>query len=327
MATSPSPGRGAKTPLVIATWSFSAVGVSACAKALCDGSSALAAVVDGVTAVELDETVTSVGYGGLPTNVGRLELDAAIMTGDGRIGAVAAVPDCKAAAPVAKAVLDHCRHTMLAGEGAAVFARAHGLTSDSDTDLLSAHARKRFDEYCAASNRGHPESQPVSQSSDPEALLHTDTVGMICVDRNGDIAACCATSGMEFKENGRVGDAPIVGAGVFADRAVGAAVASGEGDKMIRYCMSFLAVEEMRRGASPTDACQTAVRRIREADPGCQAAICAVDVRTGATGASCTREGFKLALWDEAVDSRDFVPRIVPVQGLPPCKPWKHTCV
>lgn len=311
-------------PCVVSTWSFSAIGAAACAESLSKGSTALDAVVDGVTTVELDPSVTSVGFGGLPNKDGKLELDAALMTGDGRVGAVAALPGCKASAPVARAVLHHCRHTMLAGEGAAAFARLHQLGDDGNGDLLSPHARRRFEEYCAAHGSTDACQDKPRTGGDAEARLHTDTVGMICRDKDGAIAACCATSGMEFKDAGRVGDAPVVGAGVYADETVGAAVASGEGDKMMRYCMSFLVVEEMRRGATPSSACESAVKRVRSADPGCQAAVCAMDARTGEVGASCTRDGFKIAVWDGGTD---HALSIVAVQGVPPCEPWRHTCV
>jgi N4-(beta-N-acetylglucosaminyl)-L-asparaginase len=302
---------------VVGTWSFSAVGVRACARSIVAGESALDAVVAGVRAVELDPSVTSVGYGGLPTAEGALELDAAVMTGDGSVGAVAAMPCCRAAAPVARAVLMDSRHTLLAGGGAAAFAAARGLAADSVGDLLTPHARKRLAEHLSGAD--------LPNAPSGEDGLHTDTVGMICLDASGALAACCATSGMEFKDGGRVGDAPLVGSGLFADGDVGAAVASGEGDKMIRFCMAFLVVEELRRGATVQDACETAVRRVRDADSGCQAAICAIDARTGAVGAACTRDGFKVVEWDsgDPVDE----PRLVAVPGLPPRKLWRHTCV
>jgi N4-(beta-N-acetylglucosaminyl)-L-asparaginase len=163
------------------------------------------------------------------------------------------------------------------------------------------------------------------ESTSAEDNLHTDTVGMICIDGAGEIAACCATSGLEFKAGGRVGDAPLVGAGVYADGAVGAAVASGEGDKMLRFCVAFLVVEEMRRGASAQAACDAAVRRVCDGDPTCQAAVCALDARTGESGAACTREGFKVVVWEEEGDLEE--PRVVAVPGCSPATPWKHTCV
>lgn len=309
------------TPRVIATWSFSAVGVRAAAAALSRGASALDAVVAGVKAVELDPTVTSVGYGGLPSRSGALELDAAVMTGSGAVGAVAALPRCRAAAPVALAVLRSSPHAMLAGAGAADFAEDHALAAPAGSDdLLTAHARRRLAEF-----RAGEDAAQVAARKPVEDRLHTDTVGMVCVDAAGEVAACCATSGLEFKAAGRVGDAPLVGAGLYALAGVGAAVASGEGDKMVRFCLSFAVVEEMRRGASAQAACDAAVRRVREADPTCQAAICAVDSRDGTFGAACTRDGFKVVQW--VADSPGDGAVTVAIPGVAPATPWKHTCV
>lgn len=316
MASSPSSPPPPPPALAIATWTFSAVGISACAARLAAGDAALDAVVAGVAAVEADDTVTSVGYGGLPTACGALELDAAVMDGGRVVGAVGALPGCRGAARVALAVATRCEHAMLVGRGALAFAAAAGLADGGGAGLLTDAARERWRVFREGGE---------GEGGEGEDAMHTDTVGVICLDGRGGMGACCATSGKEFKLGGRVGDAPLIGAGVYADDEVGAAVASGDGDGMIRFCLSFLVVELMRGGKRAGEACEEAMERVRKKEPGCQAAICAVDARTGEMGYSCTRQGFNVVIWEAGMKVDEF--KTVPVPGLPPGQKWKHTCL
>jgi N4-(beta-N-acetylglucosaminyl)-L-asparaginase len=317
---------------VLGTWRFSKGGVSAGAEVARSGGSALDAVVTAVRTVEHDPAVTSAGIGGLPNAAGVLQLDAALMTGSGRVGAVMALEGFPDAVSAADAVLRHCRHPVLAGKGAADFATAHGLERLPPEDLLTEHARKRYAEHCQGLTRSGQTrardkcaSDGSAENADDREMPHTDTVGIICRDHNGDIAVGCATSGMQFKDVGRVGDSPLVGAGLYADKAAGAAVASGDGDQMLRFCLAFLVVEAMRGGKTAQEACEAAVARVMVSDPGCQAAICAMEAATGRTGAACTRNGFYVVEWIEERDAASG-PQTVHVAGAREAA-WAHTCL
>lgn len=318
-------------PKVLGTWQFSTGGVFASARELAGGKDALSAATAGVTAVELDESVTSAGCGGLPNCHGILQLDAAVMTGDGRVGAVMALERCRAAAPVAEAVLHHSRHSALAGDGATAFAKSRGFHVHDNDSLLSAHAHKRFLEHLVSNKTsydGHAETQheTADGTKPPPEMSHTDTVGIITLDRNGRMAAGCATSGMQFKDAGRIGDSPLVGCGLFVDESGGAAVASGDGDQMIRYCLCATAVELMRGGASAQEACDILMRRVYSADPRCQAAMCAM-TPDGNSGMSCTRRGFYVVEWEYSATNDHVQPRVMEAPSVCNEAKWKHTCV
>lgn len=303
---------------VIATWPFSRCGIEAAKASLSKSNDAITAVEVGIKAVELDPSVTSAGYGGLPNASGDLELDAALMTSDGRTGAVMALHDHQSAITPARYVMERCNHAILSGEGAKQFAKDQGLHQSDN--LLTEHAKRRYEAYLQEESTGN--TTKTEQGIDDEKMMpHTDTVGMIARDSTGLIVAGCATSGMQFKHPGRVGDSPVFGAGLYADIA-GAAVASGDGDTMLRFCMSFLAVERMRQGDNAEYACEYVVRRVREANPNCQAAIAAMD-RNGCTGAACIYGGFTTMEW--SVDSsQDVVMKMVPGQTG---NSWLHSCV
>lgn len=296
---------------IIATWAFSESGVRAAAECLGRTNDALAAVETGISVVEHDPVVTSVGYGGLPNATGNLQLDAAIMTSTGRMGSVMALSGFRTAIPAACAVLKHSPHPLVTGSTATAFAtRAMGPVKNQK-GLLTAHAGMRYAQFAAGqiSSAAH---------GDENTMAHTDTVGMIARDQAGLLVAGCATSGMQFKMDGRVGDSPIFGAGLYAD-ACGAAVASGDGDRMLRFCLSFLVVERMRMGEDVQQACRYAVDRVKQAEPRCQAAVAAMSSQ-GELGASCTHGGFTAVTWTGGeVEKR-------PVDGAGQEK-WAHSCV
>lgn len=301
---------------IVATWAFSAPGVVTAASILTNGGGALDAVEHGIHAVELDTRVTSAGYGGLPNALGRLQLDAALMTDDGRIGAVMALEGFRAAVPAARRVLDHSPHSILGGDGAAAFASAHGMVAATNAaQLLSPHAKNRYKQF----RNGEIGPGP---HRDHATMPHTDTVGMIARDADGRLAAGCATSGMQFKAPGRVGDSPIVGAGLYADE-VGAAVASGDGDQMLRFCIAFLVVEQMRGGEEVQQACEAAMRRVHAADPKCQAAVTGMSP-DGGVGAAATHGGFRVVRWRAGTGAEDVQNEEARAVSE---TTWKHSCV
>lgn len=302
---------------VISTWPFSLDGAKAAVRLLRNQASALEAVTTGIEIVELDPTVTSAGYGGLPNADGILQLDAAVMTSTGQAGAVIAVENLPSAIRLARLVMQRSTHTILTGTGATRFAVECGLRPYSDvSELLTPHAKKRYEEYRGGVMHAEGHKDGV------DGMKHTDTVGMIARDAAGNIAVGCATSGMEFKAVGRVGDSPIIGAGLFADES-GAAVASGDGDRMLRFCIAFLVVERMKLGDSVNDACMHAMLRVAKKDRGCQAAVVAMDGK-GNSGAACTHLGFQVAHWKEGVGDE-----VVEMREAPSVKTdsWQHSCV
>lgn len=299
---------------IVATWKFSHLGVEAASTVLKETSNALDAVETGIKIVEEDEGVTSVGYGGLPNSKGELQLDAALMTSTGKQGAVLALTGHRSAISVARTILHHSKHPMLAGDGAVLFSLNHGGKLIPNRNLLSPHATERFFEVSA---RAAPQL-PAAAFHTEGGMPHGDTVGMLACGKDGLVAGC-ATSGMQFKHPGRVGDSPIFGAGLYADEC-GAATATGDGDQMLRFCLSFLIVEQIRSGNSPMAACQYAIKRFHSACPDSQAAVIAIN-STGQVGAAASHNGFSYIQWtaDEGI-------RTIPVAGQ--CfTPWKHSCV
>jgi len=273
---------------IAGTWLFSRGGVDASISKLSGGGSALDAAEDGVRYVELDEDVTSVGVGGLPDERGVLTLDAALMTGSGELGAVCGLEGHRSAIPVAKLVLEKSPHTILTADGAAELAKRHGLEPVDNAELITPHASRRYEEWV---QRGKKEQLKNERK-------HTDTVGILVRDASGKLAVGVATSGAEFKGHGRVGDSPVVGAGLYASNSGGCAAATGDGDRMLKHCVAVRVVDLMANGASPTDACFTVMVRVAESDVGCQAAVVAMD-SAGNVGAATTHRGFFVVRWKE----------------------------
>jgi isoaspartyl peptidase/L-asparaginase-like protein (Ntn-hydrolase superfamily) len=291
-------------PVFVATWRFGLPACRAGWRILDAGGSALDAVEAGGNVVEEDISVMSVGRGGLPNSEGVVELDAAIM--DGRThdaGAVGALPGIARAISVARRVMDRTPHVMLAGSNALRFALEEGFVEE---DLSSAESRARrqswLDEQKAAQ---------VAHFEMPSALSPDeshDTVGLLALDANGELAAGCTTSGLAWKRPGRVGDSPIVGSGLYVDNRFGAAAATGHGDEMMKACLSYRVVDRMASGMTPEEACVEAVRYLQSVRPpelhnGYGAAVIALR-KDGLTGAAGTRTGFhapeRLWLWATA---------------------------
>ncbi len=277
---------GGGRPVVISTWRHGVPANEAAWKVLSGGGSALDAVEAGVMVPEGDPEVTSVGYGGFPDEECRITLDASIMGPDGNAGSVAFVEGYKHPISIARRVMEETDHVMIVGDGAEEFARKTGFPRE---ELLTEKAREAWHKWKAG----------LSADDDwfPPQEDH-DTIGMVALDASGALAGACTTSGLAFKIHGRVGDSPIIGAGMYVDNGVGAAAATGRGEAVTKTCGSFLVVELMRQGLSPQEACRRALERIIEkhgGKPDFQVAYIAVN-RKGEIGALSIQEGFQYAL-------------------------------
>jgi N4-(beta-N-acetylglucosaminyl)-L-asparaginase len=233
-------------------------------KTLEETGSVLDAVEKATNVVELDPEDMSVGYGGLPNEEGVVQLDASVMYGPTHnCGAVAALERIKTPSSVARLVMERTDHMMLVGEGALRFAKAHGFREE---ELLTDAARRKWLHWKENLSDKDDWFPPVED--DEEDPRSTGTINVLGMDAQGDIAGITSTSGLSFKIPGRVGDSPIIGAGLYVDNEVGAAGATGRGEEVIRTCGSFYVVQKMREGLSPQEACEAAVQRIVEINGG-----------------------------------------------------------
>lgn len=293
---------------VVSTWDFG-VGANRAAWAILGrGGSALDAVEAGARWAEADLCNPSVGRCGNPDRDGVLTLDASIMDGDGRCGAVAALEDIDHPISVARRVMEKTPHVMLVGEGAQQFAIAQGFEKKP---LLTDEARKAWREWLKTSEykpRINAEREHRFRGVRPGDSANHDTLGILALDASGRLAGACTTSGMAWKMHGRVGDSPIVGAGLYVDNDVGGATASGVGEEMIRNAASFLVVELMRQGRSPGDACREAIERVvrkrPEASRTLQVCFLALN-KHGEVGAFALHKGFVYAVQDGGPGPRD----------------------
>ncbi|GAA3779445.1 N(4)-(beta-N-acetylglucosaminyl)-L-asparaginase [Corallibacter vietnamensis] len=237
----------ASLPLVIATWNVPNA-TSKAWETLKKGGSALDAVEKGCMVEEADVNNTSVGKGGLPDRDGRVTLDACIMDKHGNCGSVVYLENIVHAVSVARKVMEDTPHVMLAGKGAEQYAYELGMPKDN---LLTESSKKAWEAWKVKS-----EYKPIIN------IENHDTIGMLAIDENGDISGACTTSGLAYKMAGRVGDSPIIGSGLFVDNEIGACVATGLGEEVVKTVGSFLVVELMRQGKSPQEACEEAINRI-----------------------------------------------------------------
>jgi len=276
-----------KRPVVISSHN----GLAACAKAmemLRVGADTLDAVIAGVNIVELDPNDTSVGYGGLPNEDCVVQLDASVMHGPTRrCGSVAAIEGNKTPSKIAKLVMDHTSHVMLVGDGASKFAQTYGyqredlLTEKSRTAWLvwkeSLRTTDGFNNWVSMDQNLAAESAPLERLR--QAFPHTDeatlawawsmarrppygTINCLSVNEKGEMSGVTTTSGLAWKISGRVGDSPIIGAGLYVDQDVGGAGSTGVGEENIRIAGGHTIVEAMRRGQSPREAVMEALRRV-----------------------------------------------------------------
>lgn len=249
------------TPVVVSTWPFGLPANRRAWERLLAGADALDAVVEGVSVCELDPDVSTVGLGGYPNSDGVVQLDACVMHGPTRrCGAVGALERLPTAAAVAHRVMTESPHLLLVGTGALAFARAQGF---EERELLTDAMRARWEARRApADDAGDGDGTPG------ESTPGHDTIGMLAIDQAGTISGACTTSGTPWKAPGRVGDSPIIGAGLFVDGEVGGATATGRGEEIIRVAGTHLIVELMRFGSAPQAACEEACDRIIRNHPG-----------------------------------------------------------
>ena len=293
LLASPAAANGAR---VVSTWDFGVGANQAAWKVLAAGGSALDAVEAGARWAESELCNSTVGHCGNPDRDGVLSLDASIMSGDGRCGSVAAIVDILHPISVARAVMEKTPHVMLVGEGAQQFAIQQGHERQK---LLTPAAEKAWREWLKTEHYA-PQINAERRGIPGDKDNH-DTLGMIAIDGKGEMAGACTTSGMAFKMHGRVGDSPIIGAGLYVDNEVGAATASGMGEEMMRNAASFLVVELMRQGRSPAEACREAIQRVvrkrPEASRTLQVCFLAMN-RNGEVGAYALHRGFVYAVCD-----------------------------
>lgn len=272
-------------PLVISTWKHGIPANEAAWKILSAGGNALDAAEQGVRVTESDTTNRSVGLTGYPDRDGIVTLDASIMNDAGMAGSVAFVSGVEHPISLARMVMEKTPHVMIVGKGAEMFAESQGIKLLPNK--LPDDVREAWKDWLQKS-----EYKPVIN------IENHDTIGLLTIDKDGKLAAVCTTSGLAWKMHGRVGDSPVIGAGLFLDNEVGAATCTGLGEAVLRTLSSHTAVEMMRRGATPQEACEEAILRIVKKHPNFkefQVGILAVN-KAGEHGAYGLQPGFNYAL-------------------------------
>lgn len=281
-------------PVILSTWDFKLpVNETAYDVLMKKGGSLLDAVEQSIRIVEEDPKTTSVGRGGFPDRDGHLTLDACIMDEKGNAGSVVFLEHIMHPISVARKVMEKTPHVMLAGEGALQFAVAEGFPKEN---LLSDQAKKEYKKWLESSKY-----VPAIGKD------NHDTIGLVAMDTKGNLAGGCSTSGAAWKMRGRIGDSPLIGAGLFVDSEVGAATATGLGETVIKIAGSFLIVELMRNGKSPQEACQLAIERLIHKQPQYKdidnflAGFIALN-KNGEIGAFCYKKGLQYSLHKDGVN-------------------------
>ena len=283
-------------PIVLSTWNFGLQANGAAWEVLQANGRALDAVEAGVRVPEADPTERSVGYGGRPDRDGRVTLDACIMDEQANIGSVACLEFIKHPISVARAVMEKTPHVMLVGDGALQFALAQGFPKEN---LLVPDSEQEWKEWLKTS-----QYKPIAN------IENHDTIGMIALDSQGNLSGACTTSGMAYKMHGRVGDSPIIGAGLYVDNEIGAATATGHGEEVIRIAGCHTVVELMRQGFSPEESCKKAVERIilsaknrNKPLSEIQIGFIAINIK-GEHGAYCLQKGFNYAVYSPEINNQ-----------------------
>ncbi|MBX7093598.1 MAG: N(4)-(beta-N-acetylglucosaminyl)-L-asparaginase [Flavobacteriales bacterium] len=275
-------------PIVLSTWKFGIQANEEAWKILSKGGKSIDAVEKGVMLIESDPNERSVGYGGRPDRDGHVTLDACIMDENSGIGSVICLEHIKNPISVARMVMEKTPHVILAGEGALQFALSQGFKKEN---LLTPESEAEWKNWLKTSKY-----EPIVN------IENHDTIGMIALDEHGNLSGACTTSGMAFKMHGRVGDSPIIGAGLFVDNEVGAATATGHGEEVVRIAGCHLIVELMRQGLSPEKACKTAVERVYKKQKHrikeIQVGFIAIN-KSGEFGSYCVQGGFNYAVYDK----------------------------
>ena len=303
-------------PIVISTWDAGLEANKGAWKVLSAGGRALDAVEQGVMVTEASQNCC-VGLGANPDRDGFVTLDACIMDESFNCGSVAFLERIKHPISVARRVMEKTPHVMLVGNGAQQFAIAEGFPLEEQK--LSPDAEKEYRDWLKKSeykptinieNKGHGPSAP----SQPESgKLNHDTIGMVAMDAQGNLSGSCTTSGLGFKMRGRLGDSPIIGAGLYVDNEVGACTATGQGEEVIRISGSHTVIELMRQGLSPEAACKKAIERIVKIKSktleSIQVAFLALN-KKGEVGAFAIHKGFNYAVKsndvEKLVDSKSW---------------------
>ena len=294
-------------PVVVSTWPFGKPANDAALAVLAKGGSNLDAVEQGIWVVESDPSNHSVGLGGKPNAAGVVQLDACIMSGPGHLGgSVAALEGIRHPITAARRVMEKTPHVMLVGEGAREFALQEGL------EAVEGNSRELYEEWHR--KKAAERNQGPAKNKD-----NHDTIALLVLGTDGNLAGGCSTSGLGGKLPGRVGDSPILGSGLYVDNEVGAAGATGGGENVMRYCASFMIVEYMRQGLHPQAACEQTIQRIARQDPkGLNLSInfIALD-KHGRFGAAGTDKNFQFAASTPG-NSSVRAPRIVEaLEGAP----------
>jgi L-asparaginase/N4-(beta-N-acetylglucosaminyl)-L-asparaginase len=284
-------------PIILSTWAHGLPANDAGWKVLQNGGSSMDAAEAGARIPEADPTSTSVGFGGLPDEQGNVTLDACVMDSTGNCGSVAFLQNIKHPVSVARKVMEDTKHVMLVGEGARQFAVSQRF---EETDLLTEESRKAWEKWKKEQNEMTPHD------------TH-DTISVLVQDKKGDLAGACTTSGWAYKLHGRVGDSPIIGAGLFVDNEIGCAAATGLGEEVIKTTGSFLVVELMRQGYEPAAACEEALNRVIKRHNGnldFQIAYIAIR-KDGKIGSACIKGSFEYALVQGGVNKLHKIKGIV----------------
>lgn len=293
------PANAGGFPIVISTWDFGVAANKEAWKTLGNGGRALDAVEAGVKIPEADLNNHTVGRAGYPDRDGHVSLDACIMDESGNCGSVAAIEYIAHPISVARLVMEKTPHVMLVGEGATQFAVEQGFKKEK---LLTPESEKAWKEWLKTAKYS-PVINIENKQHMPGSKYNHDTIGMLAIDAKGNLSGACTTSGMAFKMRGRVGDSPIIGAGLYVDNEVGGATSTGVGEEVIRNVGSFLVVELMRHGMSPEDACKEAVNRIIKKKPdtakNIQVGFLAIN-KKGEYGAYAIQNGFSFAVCNAA---------------------------
>jgi N4-(beta-N-acetylglucosaminyl)-L-asparaginase len=269
---------------VISTWNFGVQANAAAWEVLAKNGSALDAIEAGARVPEADPMNQSVGYGGLPDRDGHVTLDACVMDAEGNAGSVCGLEHIMHPISVARLVMEKTPHVILIGEGALDFALKNGFKKEN---LLTEKSKKDWQEWLKKA-----EYKPIIN------VENHDTIGILALDNNQNLSGGCTTSGLAYKMRGRVGDSPIIGAGLYVDNEIGGATATGLGELVLRTCGSFLIVELMRQGLSPQKACEEGVKRVVQKNKNykeVQIGFLAIN-KKGEYGAYSLQKGFQYAV-------------------------------
>jgi len=304
LATSAA-AQSAAPSVMVSTWDFGAAANAAGVEARRSGGSALDMVEAGGKVAEADESNSSVGLGGMPDRDGHVTLDACVMTWAGDIGAVCALEDVVHAISVARAVMEKTPHTMLVGVGARAFAVDQGFPTQN---LLTPRAEAAWREWLVTAQYApRANSENTDWRGTPGGPGNHDTIGLLAIGADSRMAGACTTSGMAFKMRGRVGDSPLIGAGLYVDDEVGGATATGVGEDVVRVSGAHSVVEAMRQGLDPTAACRLVIERLARLRgtkvAASQVALLALD-KQGRAGAFALQPGFTYAVTDAAGQTR-----------------------